>query len=121
MIIFVATCESCHKIHLMLNELNILSTPLHSKITQSQRTSSLARFRGGAVPILVATDVASRGLDIPLVDCVINFDLPLKEDDYIHRVGRTARAGGLGKSLTIVSQFDVKRFLNIEKRISLNL
>lgn len=63
---------------------------------------------------MVATDVASRGLDIPAVDCVINYDIPTHSKDYIHRVGRTARAGRAGKSVTLVTQYDVELFQRIE-------
>lgn len=90
-IVFVAKCESCQMIAETLIELGIVCTPLHSLMTQRKRLGSLARFKSGMVKILVATDVASRGLDIPQVDLVINYDLPLVSTDYIHRVGRTAR------------------------------
>jgi ATP-dependent RNA helicase DDX47/RRP3 len=76
-------------------------------MSQSKRLGSLARFKGKESNILVATDVASRGLDIPEVDCVINYDLPMNPKDYIHRVGRTARAGRAGRALTFVTQYDV--------------
>lgn len=63
---------------------------------------------------MVATDVASRGLDIPSVDLVVNYDIPTNSKDYIHRVGRTARAGRSGKSVTMVTQYDVELFQRIE-------
>ena len=76
--------------------------------------ASLDRFRSGRVSILLATDVASRGLDIPEVDLVVNFDLPKLASDYVHRVGRTARAGGEGWSLSFVSQYDIELLKSIE-------
>ena len=79
-------------------------------MTQTQRLTGLNKFKAGEKSILVATDVAQRGLDIPEVDLVINFDIPGHSKDYIHRVGRTARAGKSGRALTIVTQYDVENF-----------
>ncbi|KAF2663520.1 ATP-dependent RNA helicase DBP8 [Microthyrium microscopicum] len=92
-------------------------TSLHSGLQQRDRTNNLARFRARAARILVATDLAARGLDIPSVDLVINYDLPRDPDDYIHRVGRTARAGREGTSITLVGQRDVNLVLAIEERV----
>jgi ATP-dependent RNA helicase DDX49/DBP8 len=92
-------------------------TALHSKLPQRQRTDNLARFRASAARILVATDVAARGLDIPEVGLVINYDVPRDPDDYIHRVGRTARAGRKGTSVTLVGQRDVALVKAIEDRV----
>ena len=91
-------------------------TSLHSKLPQRDRNANLARFRAGAAQVLVATDVASRGLDIPDVGLVINYDVPRNPDDYIHRVGRTARAGRAGEAVTLVGQRDVALVLAIEAR-----
>jgi ATP-dependent RNA helicase DDX49/DBP8 len=115
-IVFVNKCEACERIRVMLRELNIPSTSLHSQMPQQQRLSSLAKFRASIVPILLITDVGSRGLDIPLVNVVINYDVPASATDYIHRVGRTSRAGRSGKSITLVTEFDVNLILNIEAR-----
>ncbi|APA08229.1 hypothetical protein SS1G_00058 [Sclerotinia sclerotiorum 1980 UF-70] len=92
-------------------------TALHSKLPQRQRIDNLGRFRASAARILVATDVAARGLDIPEVGLVINYDVPRDPDDYIHRVGRTARAGRKGEAVTFVGQRDVQLILAIEKRV----
>ena len=92
-------------------------TELHSGIPQRERIDSLGRFRARAARILVATDVASRGLDIPLVDLVINFDICRDPDDYIHRVGRTARAGKKGEAVTFVTEHDVLLIQAIEDRV----
>lgn len=92
-------------------------TALHSKLPQRQRTDNLARFRASAARILVATDVAARGLDIPEVGLVINYDVPRDPDDYIHRVGRTARAGRKGEAVTLIGQRDVGLVKAIEDRV----
>jgi ATP-dependent RNA helicase DDX47/RRP3 len=81
---------------------------------QKERHGSLEKFRSRRVPVLFATDVASRGIDITSVDVVINFDTPGSVPDYIHRIGRTARAECTGEAVTLVTQYDVERFLTIE-------
>merc|ERR1719391_1566733 len=83
-------------------------------MSQNKRLASLNKFKAKDRSILIATDVASRGLDIPHVDVVINFDIPTHSKDYIHRVGRTARAGRAGKAVTFVSQYDVELYQRIE-------
>ncbi len=88
---------------------------------QSKRLGALHKFKSGAKRILLATDVASRGLDIPLVDAVINFDVPSSAKDYIHRVGRTARAGRTGRAVTFVTQYDVEAYQRVEKLIGKKL
>jgi ATP-dependent RNA helicase DDX49/DBP8 len=120
-IIFAQRCATAHLLHLLLNELEIPSVPLHSHLTQPQRLLSLARFRAGEVPVLVTTDVGSRGLDIPEVAMVINWDCPRRSDDYIHRVGRTARAGRGGVAVTIVTERDVDLVKSIEDEIGVEL
>ncbi|RZC79644.1 hypothetical protein C5167_042219 [Papaver somniferum] len=98
-IIFVSTCRSCHLLSLLLEELEQPTVGLHSHKSQALRLSALHRFKSGQTPILLATDVASRGLDIPTVDLVINYDIPRYAQDYVHRVRRTARAGRGGLAL----------------------
>ena len=115
MIIFAGTKTNCMYVALLLEELGQLVTPLHSGLKQGRRLASLDKFRSGRCKILVATDVASRGLDIPSVELVINYDIPKDHKDYIHRVGRTARAGRAGKSMSLVTQYDVALVQNIEK------
>jgi ATP-dependent RNA helicase DDX47/RRP3 len=90
-------------------------------MNQTQRLHSLNSFKAGQRSLLVATDVAARGLDIPQVDIVINFDIPKNSKDYVHRVGRTARAGRSGRSITFVSQYDVEGFQKIENLIGLKM
>lgn len=85
------------------------------------RLDSLNKFKTGERSIMIATDVASRGLDIPSVDVVINFDIPGNSKDYVHRVGRTARAGRTGRAVTLVTQYDVEIFQKIEQLIGRKL
>lgn len=113
-IIFNGTCKGCHLLSVLLEELGIAAAALHSHKPQKARLAALDRFKSGAVPILLATDVASRGLDIPTVDLVINYDLPMLARDYVHRVGRTARAGRRGWSLSFVTQYDIELVQQIE-------
>ncbi|XP_031107111.1 DEAD-box ATP-dependent RNA helicase 36 [Ipomoea triloba] len=113
-IVFVSTCRTCHFLSLLLEELDLEAAALHSFKSQSLRLSALHKFKSGKVPILLATDVASRGLDIPTVDLVINYDLPRFPRDYVHRVGRTARAGRGGLAASIVTEYDVELLHEIE-------
>ncbi|KAI9717772.1 MAG: putative RNA helicase [Candelaria pacifica] len=116
-IIFCNRTSTANLLEHLLRLLDHRVTALHSALPQSQRTSNLSRFRANAARILVATDVAARGLDIALVSLVINFDVPRDPDDYIHRVGRTARAGRKGEAVTMVGQRDVRLVLAIEERV----
>ncbi|KXJ94689.1 P-loop containing nucleoside triphosphate hydrolase protein [Microdochium bolleyi] len=116
-IIFCNRASTAEYLHHLLRLLEHRVTSLHSKLPQRQRIDNLGRFRASAARILVATDVASRGLDIPEVSLVINYDVPQDPDDYIHRVGRTARAGRKGDAVTMVGQRDVERVHAIEARV----
>ena len=91
--------------------------PIHGDLDQSQRTRTLDGFRNGDVRFLIASDVAARGLDIPAVSHVFNFDVPSHAEDYVHRIGRTGRAGRSGKALMICSTRDAKYFEAVEKLI----
>jgi len=91
--------------------------PIHGDLDQSQRTRTLDGFRNGSVRFLCASDVAARGLDIPAVSHVFNFDVPSHAEDYVHRIGRTGRAGRLGKAMMICSPRDAKYFEAVEKLI----
>lgn len=115
--IFCNRTSTANFLERLLRLLEHRVTSLHSLLSQHDRTSNLARFRASAARILVATDVASRGLDIPEVDLVVNYDVPRNPDDYIHRVGRTARAGKEGQAVTLVGQRDVALLLAIETRV----
>lgn len=116
-IIFCNHTRTADLLERTLRRLGHRATSLHSLLPQPERTSNLARFRASAARVLVATDVASRGLDIPSVSLVINFDVPRNPDDYVHRVGRTARAGRSGEAVTLVGQRDVELVLAIEARV----
>lgn len=117
MIIFTNTVNDTMRLTLLLRALSLSAIPLHSKLSQSNRLGALNKFRSGGRSILIATDVAARGLDIPLVDIVVNYGIPQNSKDYIHRVGRTARAGRAGKSITMVTQYDLEFFQRIERVI----
>ena len=106
-IIFVPTCERCAHVSGILTELGIRNVALHSLLSQNRRLASLATFQSQHVRVLVATDVASRGLDVPEVDLVINSELPRRAVDYVHRVGRTARAGRRGRAVSLVGEQDI--------------
>ncbi|KAK0186310.1 P-loop containing nucleoside triphosphate hydrolase protein [Armillaria mellea] len=108
MIVLARTVHDAQRIRIILRTLSFNVDPLHGDLTCSQRMGALAKFRSGDSNILVATDIASCGLDIPPVDLVINFDAPGHSKDYIHRVGRTARAGRVGKTIMMVTQYDVE-------------
>lgn len=131
-IIFTDTIRSTEKVCVMLRNLGFQAIPLHGKMSQPKRLGALNKFKSGestsisssttnqerlSKSILVATDVAARGLDIPSVDLVLNYDIPTHSKDYVHRVGRTARAGRSGRSVTIVTQYDVELFQRIETLI----
>lgn len=120
-IIFCATCISTVRVALLLRNLGLSAVPLHGQMTQNKRLAALNKFKSKDRSILICTDVASRGLDIPHVDVVINMDIPLNSKDYIHRVGRTARAGKSGKSVTLVTQYDVELYQRIEHLIGKKL
>lgn len=113
-IIFTRTVYDTQRIAILLRTLGFGAVPLHGQLSQSSRLGALNKFRAGSRNILVATDVAARGLDIPKVDVVLNYDLPQDSKTYIHRVGRTARAGKSGIALSIVTQYDVEVYQRIE-------
>lgn len=115
-ILFVSRCRTAAHLSVLLDELEIPNTPLHSHLSQRERLASLQAFRASRVPLLIATDVGSRGLDIPEVEVVINWDVPRDPDDYVHRIGRTARAGKRGTSITFVTEGDVDLVQGVEKR-----
>ena len=98
-----------------LRRLGLNVGEMHSDLTQAERDDIMRRFRNGHINILVATDIVSRGIDIDDIDLVINFDVPQDPEDYVHRIGRTARAGAEGCAITFISLDDQSRFHHIEK------
>ncbi|XP_053676927.1 probable ATP-dependent RNA helicase DDX47 [Anopheles nili] len=119
--IFCSTCNNTVRTALMLRALGLAAVPLHGQMSQNKRLAALNKFKSQARQILISTDVASRGLDIPHVDVVLNLDIPMHSKDYIHRVGRTARAGRAGQAITFVTQYDVELYQRIEHLIGKKL
>jgi ATP-dependent RNA helicase DDX47/RRP3 len=120
-IIFTRTVNETQRIAILLRLLGFSAIPLHGQLSQNARLGALNKFRTRSRSILVATDVAARGLDIPSVDVVLNLDLPPDSKTYIHRVGRTARAGKSGKAISFVTQYDVELWLRIEAALGKKL
>lgn len=120
-IVFTHTCKNCQVIASLLYKVELSCVALHSLMSQKERLAALSKFKSGVVKILVATDVASRGLDIPEVELVVNSNVPASPKDYIHRVGRTARAGRGGMAVTMVTQYDIERVKKIEATINAKL
>jgi len=112
--VFVGTCQRCQEVAEVLLEAGLTAVSLHSVLSQKRRLAALGKFKSSLVRVLVSTDVASRGLDIPDVDLVLNYDLPRLSTDYIHRVGRTARAGRYGRAVSMVTQYDVDLLQGVE-------
>ena len=119
-VLFVKTKRSADKIALQLRKDKFDAEAIHGDLRQSKREKVLMKFRKNRFQILVATDVAARGLDIPLIEHVINYDIPQNPEDYIHRIGRTARAGAKGSALTFLTPADQKNWYLIEKLINPN-
>ncbi|KAH6646536.1 P-loop containing nucleoside triphosphate hydrolase protein [Truncatella angustata] len=113
-IVFARTIVETQRISILLRMLGFGAIPLHGQLSQSARLGALNKFKAGAREILVATDVAARGLDIKGVDLVLNYDMPQDSKTYVHRVGRTARAGKSGRAINLVTQYDLEIYLRIE-------
>ncbi|XP_066936709.1 probable ATP-dependent RNA helicase DDX27 [Clytia hemisphaerica] len=114
-LVFLQTKRLAHKLRIVLGLFGLKVGELHGDLTQLQRLESLEKFKNNDVDILVATDLAARGLDIPHVKTVISFNLPTTIKSYIHRVGRTARAGKAGRSITLVGEKERKMLKDIVK------
>ncbi|KAF2398355.1 putative ATP-dependent RNA helicase [Trichodelitschia bisporula] len=120
-IVFARTVSEVQRLSYLLRALGISAIPIHGQLSQSARLGALSKFRARSRCVLVATDVAARGLDIPSVDAVLNFDLPDDSKTYVHRVGRTARAGKSGRAISFVTQYDAELWLRIEQALSRKL
>jgi ATP-dependent RNA helicase RhlE len=120
-IIFVSSKILAHHLSAKLRKAGISATALHSNLTQAERTKALSVFKRQKVDFLVATDVAARGIDISKLPLVINFDLPRAPADYIHRIGRTGRAGESGMAVSFIDHLDQDHFKLIEKRANILL
>jgi ATP-dependent RNA helicase RhlE len=120
-LIFVRTKRGADRLTRQLRKEGFSAGMLHGDRSQSQRNAALADFQNGTVPILVATDVASRGIHVDDVAHVINYELPQLAEDLIHRVGRTGRIGSTGTASVFVSHQDRAEFRNIERTLGLKM
>ncbi len=121
LIVFTGTRRKVTWIVDRLADAGVTAEELHGDISQKERERAIKKFKDGSSRILVATDVAARGLDIPSISHVINYDVPQSAEDYVHRIGRTGRAGRSGKAITFVSQDDWYLVRDIEKLVGKNL
>ncbi len=112
-------CNTRHRVRSVTKKLNatgLSAACLHGDLSQNQRNSIMRDFRAGKTPVLVATDVAARGIDVDNIDLVINYDVPDKPEYYVHRIGRTGRAGHSGLACTLVSEQDIPRIRTIKRQ-----
>ncbi len=116
-LVFTRTKHGADRLSQKLEKAKISAAAIHGNKSQGARTRALSGFKEGKVRVLVATDIAARGLDIPLLPHVINFELPNVPEDYVHRIGRTGRAGASGEALSLVSLDEVGYLKEIEKLI----
>ncbi len=120
-LIFVKTKHGASQLAQMLSHNEISAAAIHGDKNQQQRTQALAEFKNGEIQILVATDVAARGIDIEKLSHVVNYELPGNPEDYVHRIGRTGRAGSKGKAISLVSEHEKELLANIEKLLNTRL
>jgi ATP-dependent RNA helicase RhlE len=116
-LVFASSTRRADNVARKLGNNGILAATFHGGLSQAARSASLADFRSGAIRVLVASDLASRGLDIEGLPCVVNYELPRSPLDYVHRIGRTGRAGASGVALTIVGPGEEAMFRLVEKRL----
>ncbi len=115
-IVFARTQRRVDALAYFLEDYGLPVTVIHGGLTQGKRNRAIQGFKRGEYRILVATDIAARGIDVPAVEHVINFDLPLMDEDYVHRVGRTARNGAKGEALSFVSHHEYGLWANISRK-----
>ena len=120
-LVFTRTKHGANKLCKKMIKVNISAAAIHGNKSQGARTNALSGFKDGSIKILVATDIAARGLDIPLLPHVVNFELPNIPEDYVHRIGRTGRAGAKGKAISLVCIDEKEYLINIEKLIKLKI
>ncbi len=118
-LIFTSKLDQVENIVSKLNYKGIECTGLHSKTDKVERKSTIARFKSGKIKILVTSDLTSRGLDIPEISHVIQMDMPSNEDFFIHRAGRTARAGKTGTNIVIGDEYEMNKYASLEKKLGL--
>ncbi|MBA2412968.1 MAG: DEAD/DEAH box helicase, partial [Burkholderiaceae bacterium] len=117
LLVFTRTKHGANRLAEFLNKHGVTALAIHGNKSQGARTRALSEFKSGTLQTLVATDIAARGLDIELLPHVINFDLPHVPEDYVHRIGRTARAGATGEAISLVCADDKSLLLDIERLI----
>ncbi|RYY96317.1 MAG: DEAD/DEAH box helicase, partial [Comamonadaceae bacterium] len=115
-LVFVATRHAADQVARKLHDRGVYAAPLHGDLSQSRRSEHLDLLKDGGFDLLVTTDLAARGIDIPGLDVVVNYDLPRSAADYVHRIGRTGRAGAAGVAVSFVSASTEAHFRLIEKR-----
>jgi ATP-dependent RNA helicase RhlE len=120
-LVFTRTKHRANRLHAHLEKAGIASDRIHGNRSQNQRQAALAAFKAGRLQILVATDIAARGIDVEALPHVVNFDVPGQPEDYIHRVGRTARARSTGHALTFVSPDESRELAAIERAVGRSL
>lgn len=116
-LVFSRTKHGANKLATKLNKAGFRADAIHGNKTQAARQKTLDRFRRGDLPVLVATDVAARGIDVKNITLVVNYDMPMEADSYVHRIGRTARAGESGRALSFCSAMDVSLLHSVERLI----
>jgi len=114
-LIFCSSKQSVKQLTRDLKRANIKADEIHSDLEQEKREDVLMQFKSGRLPVLIATDILSRGIDIDNIDLVINYDVPHDGEDYVHRIGRTARAAAEGTAYTFISPREQRKFASIEK------